>query len=101
MGHIIKISPVAVEMPLSTVGIRDSSLTTLKRKQRALAAWRATSGFPVNGSARPEQAGAQPQATSDVSVNARQGAALLNCCSSALDDGYGKQAPATGNNHNF
>ena len=88
-------------MPLSTVGIRDSSLTTLKRKQRALAAWRKTSNYPVNGSARPEQAGPQPQATADVHVDARLGGALLNCCSSALDDGYGKQAPATGNNHNF
>ena len=76
------------------VGIRDASLTTLKRKQRALAAWRRTSGFPINGSARPEQAGPQPQATGDVPVNARLGLKLLNCCSSATDDGYGEQAPS-------
>lgn len=76
------------------LSIRDASLTTLKRKQRALAAWRSTTGFPLNGSARPEQAGPAPQATSDVSVNARQGKALLGCCSTAVDDGYGKQAPS-------
>ena len=78
-------------MPTS---IRDASLTTLKRKQRALAAWRSTTSYPINGSARPEQAGPQPQATSDVHVDARLGAALLGCCGDAVDDGYGKQGPA-------
>lgn len=86
-------------MPTS---IRDASLTTLKRKQRALASWRAVSSFPVNNFIRPEQAGPSPQATSDVSVNARLGAALLGCCSSAEDDGYGKQGPSNvSNSTNF
>jgi len=84
--------------------IRDASLTTLKRQQRALAAFRASytgvfpGGFPNGNSVHPEQTRSQ---TGDVPINARLGAALLNCCSSATDDGYGKQAPASNNNHNF
>jgi hypothetical protein len=88
-------------MPTS---IRDASLTTLKHRQRALAAWRSTTHFPVNGSARPEQAGSQPQATGDVSLNARLGACLGGCNASASasdPDGYGKQAPALAENFNF
>lgn len=79
---------------------RDASLTTLKRQQRALAAFRTSyvGGFPNGNAVRPEQTHYQ---TGDVPVNARLGAALLKCCSSATDDGYGKQAPATNNNHNF
>jgi hypothetical protein len=88
--------------------IRDASLTTLKRKQRALAAYRLSfatapfsttypGGFPNGNSVRPEQVRYQ---TGDVPVDARQGLKLVNCCGSATDDGYGKQAPATLNNHN-
>jgi len=86
------------------VANRDASLTTLKRKQRALAAFRSSftgvfpGGFPNGNSTRPEQTSAK---TGDVPIDARQGAALMDCCSSAVDDGYGKQAPATCNNHNF
>ena len=78
-------------------GNRDASLTTLKRQQRALAAFRSSytgtfpGGFPNGNTPRPEQPNTK---TGDVPVNARLGAALLNCCSSALDDGYGKQGPA-------
>ena len=85
------------------VSIRDASLTTLKRQQRALAAFRSSyagafpGGFPNGNTVRPEQTQTK---TSDVPVNARLGAALLQCCSSATDDGYGRQAPATNNNHN-
>lgn len=85
--------------------IRDASLTTLKRKQRALAAYRASYstagsvgypvGFPFGNSIRPEQPNTQ---TGDVPVNARLGKALLGCCSSATDDGYGKQATANVSN---
>jgi hypothetical protein len=83
------------------VSIRDASLTTVKRQQRALAAFRSSytgafpGGFPNGNTVRPEQPNTQ---TSDVPVNARLGAALLNCCSSATDDGYGKQAPANTRN---
>lgn len=83
---------------------RDASLTTLKRKQRALAAFRASytgvfpGGFPNGNSMRPEQPHTK---TGDVPIDARIGASLLSCCSEALDDGYGKQAPANVNNHNF
>ena len=86
------------------VSIRDASLTTLKRQQRALAAFRSSytavysGGFPNGNTVRPEQTSSK---TGDVPVNARLGAALLSCCSSATDDGYGKQAPATNNNSNF
>lgn len=85
--------------------IRDASLTTLKRKQRALAAYRASYatvssvgypvGFPFGNSIRPEQPNTQ---TGDVPVNARLGAALLGCCSSAADDGYGQQGPSNVSN---
>lgn len=77
-----------------SLSIRDASLTTLKRKQRALAAYRASyasPGFPVGNVVRPEQPNTQ---TGDVPVNARLGAALLNCCSGATSDGYGFQAPS-------
>lgn len=90
------------------VAIRDASLTTLKRKQRALAAYRLSfanppfsstypGGFPNGNSVRPEQVRSQ---TGDVPVDAREGLKLANCCGSAVDDGYGKQAPATLNNNN-
>lgn len=79
---------------------RDASLTTLKRKQRALYAYRSSFNgtFPTGSSARPEQVRTQ---TGDVPVDARQGKALSGCCSTAVDDGYGKQAPACLNNSNF
>jgi hypothetical protein len=77
-------------MPCS---IRDSSLTTLKRKQRALAAWRAN-----HATVRPEQPNAQ---TGDVPINAKLGAALLGCCSSATDDGYGPNGSAYSRPYNF
>lgn len=81
-----------------TCSIRDSSLTTLKRKQRALAAWRATNSFPRTNATTPEQPTAQ---TSDVPVNARLGAALLGCCSTATSDGYGPNGNANCRFHNF
>ena len=86
------------------VANRDASLTTLKHKQRALAAFRASytgvwpGGFANGNSIRPEQPNTK---TGDVPIDARIGAGLLNCCSNAVDDGYGKQAPAVINNHNF
>jgi len=90
------------------VSIRDASLTTLKRKQRALAAYRLSYqttngidgsilGFPVGNTVRPEQPRYQ---TGDVSRDARQGLGLLNCCGSATNDGYGLQAPSNVRNHN-
>ena len=89
------------------VAIRDASLTTLKRKQRALAAYRASyatagsvgypAGFPVGNSIRPEQPNNK---TGDVPTDARLGAALLGCCSGAANDGYGFQAPANVRNTN-
>lgn len=82
-----------------TCSIRDSSLTTLKRKQRALAAWRSASSFPANNATtRPEQPNAQ---TGDVPINARLGAALLGCCSGATSDGYGKNGNAYTRAYNF
>ncbi len=82
-----------------TCSIRDSSLTTLKRKQRALAAWRATSSFPTNNATtRPEQPNSQ---TGDVPINARLGAALLGCCNTATSDGYGKNGNAYTRAYNF
>lgn len=79
--------------------IFDASLTTLKRQQRALGAYRNTyaSNFPggfANGNAvRPEQPKSQ---TGDVPVNARIGVGL--CCQT-LDLGEspnsnGRQAPS-------
>ena len=81
-----------------TCSIRDSSLTTLKRKQRALAAWRKTNSFPATNATRPEQKNLQ---TGDVPTNARLGAALLGCCSSATDDGYGPNGSAYSRSYNF
>ena len=71
--------------------IRDASLTTLKRKQRALAAYRSSTNFPIQNSVYPEQVNTK---TGDVPVDARLGKALLGCCRSAVDDGYGLQAPS-------
>lgn len=82
-------------MPCS---IRDSSLTTLKHKQRALAAWRATNSFPATNATRPEQPSSQ---TGDVPTNARLGAALLGCCSTATSDGYGPNGSAYTRPYNF
>jgi len=90
------------------VSIRDASLTTLKRKQRALAAYRlsyqtlngidgSNLGFPVGNTVRPEQPRYQ---TGDVPRDARLGLALLNCCGSATNDGYGIQAPSNVRNFN-
>ena len=91
-------------MPLA---IRDASFTTLKRKQRALAAYRASyatagsvgapSGFPVGNTIRPEQPNNK---TGDVPINARLGAALLGCCTGVTNDGYGFQAPSNVRSYN-
>ncbi len=82
--------------------VRDASLTTLKRQQRALAAYRLSfTDFPVGNSSRPEQVRSQ---TGDVPINARLGMALSGCCGSVSSndpDGYGKQAPAKSKNNNF
>jgi len=83
------------------VSIRDASLTTLFRKQRALAAYRAsynTPGFPVGNVVRPEQTNNK---SSVVIVDARRGACLLGCNSSATSDPYGFQAPSNVANRNF
>jgi hypothetical protein len=81
-----------------STSIRDASLTTLKRKQRALAAYRSVSNFPNNNSVRPEQPNTQ---TADVPINARLGAALLGCCNTATDDGYGSNGNAYTRPYNF
>jgi len=83
--------------------IRDASLTTLKRQQRALAAYRNSyNNFPVGNTSRPEQVRYK---TGDVPINARLGMALSGCgCNSSNSndpDGYGKRAPASSNNQNF
>jgi hypothetical protein len=84
-----------------SLSIRDASLTTLFRKQRALAAHRAlyaAPGFPVGNVVRPEQTNNK---TSDVPVNARRGACLLGCNPNATSDPYGFQAPSNVANRNF
>jgi len=91
-----------------SVSVRDASLTTLKRKQRALAAYRLSyatentrdnsiMGFPVGNTVRPEQPRYQ---TGDVPRDARTGLGLLNCCSEATNDGYGKASPANIRHYN-
>ncbi len=87
--------------------IRDASLTTARRRQLALYAWRQSDQYPQNPqSIRPEQGGTTSEqqcgSTSDVSVAARIGAQLVgqsgSCsCSSAVTlQGYDKKAPASG-----
>jgi len=63
-------------MPTS---VHDASLTTRLRRQRALAAYRASTNFPVNNSVRPEQPNTQ---TGDVPTDARFGC-TVGCTSTA------------------
>ena len=104
--HLNLFPPIHIER--MSVSVRDASLTTLKRKQRALAAYRlsyatvntrddSVEGFPVGNTVRPEQPRYQ---TGDVPRDARTGLGLLKCCSEATDDGYGKQSPANIHQHN-
>lgn len=67
----------------------DASLTTLRRQQRALGAYRNSfaSGFPNGNAVRPEQPNTQ---TGDVPVNARIGVGL--CCQTP--DNNPLQSPA-------
>jgi len=83
--------------------IRDASLTTLKRQQRALGAFRnsfAAPGFPTSNTLRPEQTNTQ---TADVPINARAGIAL--CCATLTatqsPNSNGFQAPANTRSRNF
>ena len=75
--------------------IFDASLTTLRRQQRALGAYRNSfaNGFPNGNATRPEQPNTQ---TGDVPVNARIGVGL--CCQTLAlgqsPDSNGFQSPA-------
>lgn len=82
--------------------IRDASLTTLKRQQRALGAYRNSyaQGFPNGNVQRPEQTKSQ---TGDVPINARIGLGLC-CATLALGESpnsNGKQGPSNVSHHNF
>ena len=97
-------SPRLNKMPTT---IRDSSLTTARRRQLALYAWRQANQFPQNPqSVRPEQGGSKggPDSgpTATVPVNAYLGAQLIGqttggacACSPAVSlQGYDKKSPA-------
>jgi hypothetical protein len=86
---------------------RDASLTTARRRQIALYAWRAANQFPQNPqSVRPEQAvshgnnNAGPSAT--VPLNYQVGAQVIGqstggvcaCSGSVTLQGYDKKSPA-------
>jgi hypothetical protein len=86
--------------------VRDASLTTARRRQLALYAWRQNDQYPQNPqSVRPEQGGSKEQAagpTSTVPVAAYLGAQLIGqttggacSCSPAVTlQGYDKKGPA-------
>ncbi len=87
---------------------RDASLTTARRRQLALYAWRAANQYPQNPqSIRPEQASSKgfnnTGATADVAPNAYLGAQLIGqtspgpcACSGAVTlQGYDKKSPAS------
>lgn len=86
--------------------IRDASLTTLKRQQRALGAFRNSysavfaGGFPNGNAQHPEQPNTQ---TGDVPINARIGVGL--CCATLAvgesPNSNGFQSPANGRARNF
>uniref|UniRef100_A0A6C0DS31 Uncharacterized protein n=1 Tax=viral metagenome TaxID=1070528 RepID=A0A6C0DS31_9ZZZZ len=63
-------------MPTS---VHDASLTTRLRRQRALAAFRTSTNFPVNNSTHPEQPNTQ---TGDVPADARFGC-TVGCTSTS------------------
>jgi hypothetical protein len=85
---------------------RDASLSTQRRRQLALYAWRLSNQYPQNPqSIRPEQANSagfqQAGPTGDVPTNARLGAALVgqtpgaSCpCTGVTLQGYDKKSPA-------
>jgi len=84
-----------------TLSIRDASLTTRFRKQRALAAHRAlygAPGFPVGNVVRPEQ---NNNVSNEVIVDARLGKCLLGCNPNATSDPYGYQASSNVAQRNF
>jgi hypothetical protein len=87
---------------------RDASLTTARRKQLALYAWRSANQYPQNPqSVRPEQADSKgfnnTGPTSQVSTNAYIGAQLIGqstggvcaCSGSVTLQGYDKKSPAS------
>ena len=101
-------------MPVDCVAIRDASLTTRKRWQVALAAFRKTYnypdggagypyGFPVGNATWPEQF--RNTVTADVNIDAKFGACLLGCNPNASTiipsdqgEGYGFLPPSDINN---
>ena len=91
-------------MPVSTVAIRDASLTTKFRVQNALSAYRLTynspegagfpAGFPVGNAFWPEQF--RNRVSAEVPLLAKQG--TCDCQDSVFaQNPYGFQAPSGGN----
>lgn len=86
-------------MPVNCVAIRDASLTTKFRLQKALAAYRKTyvDGFPVGNSFWPEQF--RNRVSAEVPLLAKQGE--CQCESTSIifnpadgNNGYGFQPPS-------
>ena len=92
-----KISASSIEQAMSH-SVRDASLTTQLRRQRALAAFRTSVNFPVqNSTIRPEQPNTQ---TGDVPTDARFGCTVgctstSNFNSAGYSFHYGSQSNGT------
>lgn len=86
-------------MPVNCVAIRDASLTTLFRRQTALATFRNSNvnpgGFPNGNAFFPEQF--RNTISSEVPLDAKQGQCRSGCNPNynGVVNGYGFQAPAT------